>query len=153
MKRKCVYSHRKKVLLLLEREIEEQRFHWTALYVMFSLLSYYSSSRLCCNTMWIKSLHLLSSCFSEWFFILSSEAYCYYQSCVSWESVAGLKFLFSLFLAKHEGLRGMLSVPICLKTLTQLPVGKKKVINLSIKIVHYSFTIFKSIIHWNKISS
>lgn len=67
----------------------------------------------------------LLSFLSELFILSSETTGWYYQSCVSWESVAGLNFLFSLFLVEHTDLRGKLSAPICLQILTGSLKGKR----------------------------
>lgn len=112
----------KKYCFFQEGKTIKPSYYWRSLHVMFALSLYYFSSRLRYNILWIKSLHLLSPFFSEWIFYLSSETTgWYYQSCVSWESVAGLNFLFSLLLLEHTDLRGKLSALICLQILTGLP--------------------------------
>ena len=131
----------KRYCLFQEREKQKAGYMWRHLHVTLSLSLYYFLQQV----LWIKSLQLLSSFFSDFFLILSETTGWYYQSCVSWEWIAGMHFRFSLLLVEHTDLRGKLSAPIHLQILTRLPYGENKVINLSSQTVYCSFTIFKSL--------
>lgn len=66
-----LYSYFEKSIAFSKKEKNKKpSYYWRYLHVMFALTLYYFSSRLCYNILWIKSLHLLSSFFSEWIFYL-----------------------------------------------------------------------------------
>lgn len=60
----------KKYCFFQKGKNKKPSYYWRYLHVTFALTLYYFSSRLCYNILWIKSLHLLSSFFSEWIFYL-----------------------------------------------------------------------------------